>query len=131
MTGAGVDSPSVTERSGDEQTDGSGAGDAGLVDFEDGSAGADARMGDRTANPAGVGQRAAGEPGRTVPGASPIGTAGMDPCGVGRVGEQPTGKVLLADESGKEVSAKRGSELGTPFGGDWPGVEDGLKRGAC
>src|SRR5260370_34322280 len=96
MTGVEVDFPSVTERSGDEQTDGSGARDAGLVNPEDGGAGADARLGDRAANPASVGQRAASQSGCAVPRASPIGTTRMDPGGVGRIGKQSAGQELRA-----------------------------------
>ena len=105
------------------EANGFGAGDTGFADFEDVGAGGNARVGHRAADQAGVEGRATGESRGVVSGAAPAGKQRVDSGGVGRVGEQPEGEVLLADAGGEEVHAGGRGELGEALGGDWNGAE--------
>jgi hypothetical protein len=61
--------------------------------------------------------------GGALPGVAPTGEQWVDSGRVGRVREQPEGKVLLADARREEVHAGRRSELGEVVGGDRNGAE--------
>src|SRR5271163_1290363 len=98
------------------------AGNTRFTHPENAGPGADAWVGHRPADSAGVEGCLADRAGFAVPGTAPARIQGLDPSRLGRFGEQSQGQILLADPGGPKAVGGGAGELGSLDRGDCAGA---------
>src|SRR4029079_956767 len=98
----------------------------GSFDHEDDCPRADARLGDRPAHPADFRRFAACAAGFALSCAAPPRAPGLDRGRLGRVGEQSSRPLLLADQGRSQAARRRSLQVGAPFGRRQPRPAPGL-----